>query len=337
MSVWQPGETIRLSHRRDPPRITPPGVNHLTDTRRPCTLCPCARISRWPSLRHSPLAPHPRNPNCANTGQRPPQQSQGGIVQCRGIHVESQGRSQGRVSAGIPRPVQFRHGIHRQLRHPGQLQRLQCVGHLQSVTARARRGVLCPASQNDVSVYKNLMFMSAEAITGRLDCGGQGVKDTVSKDRIRGMRIFDISDIANPKYVANVQTCRGSHTHTVLEDPKDRENVYIYVSGSSGIRPPTRWRDASTRRRARGRIRRGSASRSSRCRSRIRDRRRSSPPRIFNDLAAPAPRRGTGRHRRRQGGAGCRKAEGAFIVDFLRRARRSCCPGSSCSRCSTAS
>ncbi len=94
----------------------------------------------------------------------------------------------------------------------------------------------CPASQNDVSVYKNLMFMSAEAQNGRVDCKPGGVRETVSKERMRGVRIFDISDIRNPKLVANVQTCRGSHTHTVLEDPKDRQNVYIYVSGSSGIR-----------------------------------------------------------------------------------------------------
>ncbi len=95
----------------------------------------------------------------------------------------------------------------------------------------------CPASQNDVSVYKNLMFMSAEALNGRVDCKPGGVREVASKDRVRGVRIFDISNIREPKLVANVQTCRGSHTHTVLEDPNDRDNVYIYVSGSSGIRP----------------------------------------------------------------------------------------------------
>ena len=97
----------------------------------------------------------------------------------------------------------------------------------------------CPASQSDVSVYKNLVFVSGEGLTGRLDCGAQGVKDTVSKERLRGIRIFDISDIANPKYVANVQTCRGSHTHTLLVDPKDKDNVYVYVSGSAGVRSPS--------------------------------------------------------------------------------------------------
>ncbi len=101
-----------------------------------------------------------------------------------------------------------------------------------------RSGYFCPASQSDVSVYRNLLFVSGEGLTGRLDCGGQGVPDTVSKDRLRGLRIFDISDIANPRNVGNVQTCRGSHTHTVLVDPKDQENVYVYISGSAGVRSP---------------------------------------------------------------------------------------------------
>ena len=94
----------------------------------------------------------------------------------------------------------------------------------------------CPASQSDVSVYRNLLFVSGEGTSGRLDCGAQGVKEPVSKDRLRGIRIFDITDIKAPRYLGNVQTCRGSHTHTVLEDPKDRENVYVYVSGSAGVR-----------------------------------------------------------------------------------------------------
>jgi len=98
---------------------------------------------------------------------------------------------------------------------------------------------LCPASQSDVSVYKNLLFVSGEGNSGRIDCGAQGVKDTVSQDRLRGLRIFDITDIGSPKYVGNVQTCRGSHTHTVLVDPKDPENVYVYISGSAGVRSPT--------------------------------------------------------------------------------------------------
>ena len=104
----------------------------------------------------------------------------------------------------------------------------------------------CPASQNDVSVYKNLMFMSAEAMNGRLDCKPGGVREAVSKERLRGVRIFDISNIREPRLIANVQTCRGSHTHTVLEDPKDKENIYIYVSGSSGIRPKGELEDCSS-------------------------------------------------------------------------------------------
>jgi hypothetical protein len=57
------------------------------------------------------------------------------------------------------------------------------------------------------------------------------------KDRFRGIRVFDISDIKNPKQVAAVQTCRGSHTHTLVLDPKDNANVYLYNSGASFVRP----------------------------------------------------------------------------------------------------
>jgi len=96
----------------------------------------------------------------------------------------------------------------------------------------------CPASQSDVSVYRNLLFVSGEDLGARIDCGTQGVKDTVSKERLRGIRIFDISDIANPKNVGNVQTCRGSHTHSLLVDPKDPANVYVYISGSAPVRSP---------------------------------------------------------------------------------------------------
>ena len=150
--------------------------------------------------------------------------------------------------------------------------------------------MVCPGGQGDVSVYKNLMFMSVEMPNGRLDCGVEGFppepappadeekdkvqdkdkdKDKVNaddkdkdsanngadkdkdkgkekkrripvaqKDRFRGVRIFDISDIKNPKQVAAVQTCRGSHTHTLVTDPNDKENVYIYVSGTSFVRQP---------------------------------------------------------------------------------------------------
>jgi hypothetical protein len=95
----------------------------------------------------------------------------------------------------------------------------------------------CPASQSDVSVYKNLLFVSAEGQTGRHDCGGQGVPETVSQERVRGIRIFDITDITHPKYIKDVQTCRGSHTHTLLVPTNDPANVYVYISGSSGVRP----------------------------------------------------------------------------------------------------
>lgn len=109
--------------------------------------------------------------------------------------------------------------------------------------------MVCPGGQGDVSVYKNLMFMSVEMPNGKLDCSidgfpptapltaGQQPKPDVQKDRFRGVRIFDISDIRKPKQVGAVQTCRGSHTHTLVVDPRDRKNAYIYVSGTSFVRP----------------------------------------------------------------------------------------------------
>ncbi len=123
--------------------------------------------------------------------------------------------------------------------------------------ARLLTTVVCPGGQNDVSVYKNLMFLSVEMPNGRLDCGTQGfpppppaVTSTAGqsnnqpppppaqKDRFRGVRIFDITDITKPKQVAAVQTCRGSHTHTLVVDPNDKNNVYVYVSGTSFVRQP---------------------------------------------------------------------------------------------------
>jgi hypothetical protein len=103
-------------------------------------------------------------------------------------------------------------------------------------TPKLTTAYVCPASQSDVSVYHNLMFVSGEDLSARLDCGTEGVKDTVSSQRLRGLRIFDISDIAHPRNVGNVQTCRGSHTHTALVDPRDTSNVYVYISGTSRVR-----------------------------------------------------------------------------------------------------
>src|SRR5437773_1272153 len=100
-------------------------------------------------------------------------------------------------------------------------------------------GYYCPASQSDVAVFRNLLFVSGEGTGGRLDCSGAGVHDSVSAARLRGIRIFDITDITNPKYIANVQTCRGSHTHTVVIDPNDTANVYVYISGSAPVRSPS--------------------------------------------------------------------------------------------------
>ena len=96
--------------------------------------------------------------------------------------------------------------------------------------------VVCPGGQGDVSVYGNLLFMSVEQTRGRLDCGTQGVQTPVSAERFRGVRIFDITDVNKPKQVAAIQTCRGSHTHTLVPDPNDKANLYVYGSGTSSVR-----------------------------------------------------------------------------------------------------
>ncbi|WP_231249691.1 LVIVD repeat-containing protein [Nocardioides furvisabuli] len=96
---------------------------------------------------------------------------------------------------------------------------------------------VCPGGQGDVSVYGDLLFFSVEETRGRIDCGTQGAPGSVNPERFRGVRIFDISDITAPVQVAAVQTCRGSHTHTLVSDPDDDANLYVYNSGTAGVRP----------------------------------------------------------------------------------------------------
>ena len=99
-----------------------------------------------------------------------------------------------------------------------------------------RASFVCPGGQGDVSVYGDLLFMSVEETRGRIDCGTQGAPGSVNTERFRGVRIFDISDIDNPVQLPGVQTCRGSHTHTLVTDPDDPDNLYIYNSGTSNVR-----------------------------------------------------------------------------------------------------
>jgi hypothetical protein len=99
-----------------------------------------------------------------------------------------------------------------------------------------RVAVVCPGGQGDVSVFRNLLFMSVQETRSRIDCGTQGAPGDVNAARFRGVRIFDISDLDNPVQVAAVQTCRGSHTHTVVRDVKDESRVFVYNQGTSQAR-----------------------------------------------------------------------------------------------------
>jgi len=94
--------------------------------------------------------------------------------------------------------------------------------------------VVCPGGQGDVSIVGDILIMSVEQTRGRVDCGLTGVAKDVSEERFRGLRIFDISDIRAPVQVGQVQTCRGSHTHSVVS--ADDERIVVYNSGTSGVR-----------------------------------------------------------------------------------------------------
>ena len=96
--------------------------------------------------------------------------------------------------------------------------------------------VVCPGGQGDVSLIGHLLIMSVQETRGRLDCGLEGVPEPTSQDRIQGIRIFDVSDFSMPLQVGAVQTCRGSHTHTVVGQPDESNNAYVYVSGTSRVR-----------------------------------------------------------------------------------------------------
>ncbi len=96
--------------------------------------------------------------------------------------------------------------------------------------------VVCPGGQGDVSIVGDLLFMSAQETRGRVDCGLGGIGEDVSPDRFRGLRIFDISDLTRPLQVGQVQTCRGSHTHSVVSGPDEDGIIIVYNSGTSSIR-----------------------------------------------------------------------------------------------------
>jgi hypothetical protein len=102
---------------------------------------------------------------------------------------------------------------------------------------RLRLSVVCPGGQGDLSIHGNLLFMSVQETRARLDCGTEGIEDDVSAERFRGVRIFDVSDLDNPVQVAAIQTCRGSHTHTLVTNPSEPGTLYVYGSGTSGVRP----------------------------------------------------------------------------------------------------
>ena len=96
--------------------------------------------------------------------------------------------------------------------------------------------VVCPGGQGDISVVGDLLIMSVEQTRGRIDCGRQGIAEDISEERFRGLRIFDISNLKAPRQVGQVQTCRGSHTHSVVSGPGKDGKIIVYNSGTAGVR-----------------------------------------------------------------------------------------------------
>jgi len=96
--------------------------------------------------------------------------------------------------------------------------------------------IVCPGGQGDVSIVGDLLIMSVEQTRGRVDCGLEGINEDISDDRFRGIRIFDISDLKRPVQVGQVQTCRGSHTHSVVSGPGEDGKIIVYNSGTSSVR-----------------------------------------------------------------------------------------------------
>lgn len=99
---------------------------------------------------------------------------------------------------------------------------------------RLQSSVVCPGGQGDVSIVGDILIMSVEQTRGRVDCGLQGISSDVSAERFRGLRIFNISNPLRPVQVGQVQTCRGSHTHSVVSS--GREAIIVYASGTSSVR-----------------------------------------------------------------------------------------------------
>ncbi|WTL69506.1 hypothetical protein OG339_36565 [Streptosporangium sp. NBC_01495] len=96
--------------------------------------------------------------------------------------------------------------------------------------AKLVSGVLCPGSQMDVSVYGDLLFAAVDNSRSDDSCNSVAQPADV-KESWEGVRIFDISDKKNPKYIKSVETNCGSHTLTLVPGKsRDRRNVYLYVS-----------------------------------------------------------------------------------------------------------
>ncbi len=86
--------------------------------------------------------------------------------------------------------------------------------------------VLCPGSQNDVSISGNLLFLATDARRSNNSCASEPA--TSDTDYWEGVKVFDVSNPVRPRYVSAVETDCGSHTLTI--NPVGKNKVYVYVS-----------------------------------------------------------------------------------------------------------
>ena len=104
----------------------------------------------------------------------------------------------------------------------------------------------CNTPQGDVSVYqmgnRRLLFQSVDSPQTREDCDSVNTSlvDNARQPGFEGLRIFDVTNPAAPRFIDGVRTACGSHTHTLVPDPA-RGRVVIYVSSyplGTGETPP---------------------------------------------------------------------------------------------------
>ena len=99
--------------------------------------------------------------------------------------------------------------------------------------------VHCNGPQGDVTVHGDLLFLSVDTPQSTVGCEGSKNVTAKTEGAFEGIRVFDISDPANPVFLQGIRTDCGSHTNTLV--PAEGDKAYLYVASyplsASGIGP----------------------------------------------------------------------------------------------------